>query len=153
QPIAHPGQGTMSAFDRPSQAVRCARAIVAELGRLGHEAKAAIHTGECEAAGDGLEGVAVRACAEICDLAGPSEVLASQTGSDLIAGSGIELRDRGERDGSPGRWHLYAVTGDEPTDARPAGSVDRRTAALTPGPRETMTRVDRAALALAKRAP
>ncbi len=155
RPIAHPGHGLLAAFDRPSRAVRCARAIAAELRHLGHESKAAIHAGECEAVGDGLAGITVQVCAEICVLAEPSEVLVSRTVCDLVAGSGIEFRDHGEHDleGTPGRWHLYAAIGDEPREARPTDSVDQRTAALTPGPRETMTQIDRAALALARHVP
>jgi pimeloyl-ACP methyl ester carboxylesterase len=155
RPIDNPGQGLLAAFDRPSHAVRCARAIVAELRHLGHDAKAGIHAGECEAVGGGLGGVTVHIGAEICALAEPFDVLVSRTVCDLVAGSGIEFRDRGGHDlkGIPGRWDLYAAIGDEPTDTRPAGSVDQRTAALTPGPRDTMTRIDRVALALAKHAP
>ena len=45
-------------------------------------------------------------------LAGPSEVLASQTVRDLTAGSGIAFEDAGEHElkGVPERWHLYRVT-------------------------------------------
>ncbi len=155
RPIDNPGRGLLAAFDGPSRAVRCARAIIAELGHLGYEARAGIHTGECNAVGEGLEGISAHVAAQICALAEPSEVLVSQTVCSLIAGSGIEFRDRGEHnlEGILGRFHLYAAIGDEPRDARPASSVDRRTAALTPGPRDTMTQVDRAALALAKHAP
>jgi hypothetical protein len=111
--------------------------------------------GECEAVGEGLKGVTVQIGAEICALAEPLDVLVSRTVCDLVAGSGIEFGDRGEHDleGIPGRWRLYAASGVAPADARPVGSVDQRTAALTPGPRDTMTRIDRVALALAKHAP
>jgi len=155
RPTDNPGHGLLAAFDRPSHAVRCARAIVAELRNLGHDVKAGIHAGKCEAVGGGLGGVAIHIGAEICALAEPFDVLVSQTVCDLVAGSGIEFRDRGGHDlkGIPGRWNLYAAIGDEPTDTRPAGSVDQRTAALTPGPRDTMTRIDRVALAFAKHAP
>ena len=82
-------------------------------------------------------------------------MLVSRTACDLVAGSGIEFHDRGGHslEGSPGEWQLYAVDDDQPADTRPADSVDQRTAALTPGPRDTMTQIDRAALALAKHAP
>jgi pimeloyl-ACP methyl ester carboxylesterase len=155
RPVGSPGESLLAAFDRPSHAVRCARAIVAELRRLGHDAKAGVHAGECEAVGESVGGVAVQVGAEICALAAPSEVLVSRTVCDLVAGSGIELGERGERDleGVPGRWRLYAASGVEPADARPVGSVDPHTAALTPGPRDTMTGIDRVALALAKHAP
>jgi hypothetical protein len=38
-------------------------------------------------------------------------VLVSQTVKDLVAGSGIELADRGlhELKGIPGEWRLYSV--------------------------------------------
>jgi class 3 adenylate cyclase len=47
-------------------------------------------------------------------LAGPSEVLASQTVRDLTAGSGIAFQDAGEHElkGVPDRWRLYAVVSD-----------------------------------------
>ena len=154
-PIRNPEQGLLAAFDGPSSAVRCARAISAELRGLGHEVKAGIHAGACEADGENLEGATVHIGAQICALAEPSEVLVSQTICDLVAGSGIEFRDRGEYslEGSPGEWQLYAVGDDQPTDTRPADSVDQRTAALTPGPRDAMKPIDRAALAVAKHAP
>jgi class 3 adenylate cyclase len=43
----------------------------------------------------------------------PGEVLVSQTVKDLVAGSGIELAERGthELKGVPGEWRLYAVAG------------------------------------------
>lgn len=155
RPIKNPGSGLLAAFDGPSRAVRCARTIADELRQRGHEIRVGLHAGECEAVGENLEGITVHIGTQICALAEPSEVLVSRTVCDLVAGSGIEFRDRGEHDleGIPGRWQLYAAAADKPTDTRPAGSVDQRTAALTPGPRDTMTRIDRAALALAKHAP
>jgi hypothetical protein len=44
-------------------------------------------------------------------LAGPSEVLVSQTVRDLVAGSGLTFVERGERElkGIPGTWRLFAV--------------------------------------------
>ena len=43
-------------------------------------------------------------------LAGPSEVLVSQTVRDLVAGSGLTFKSVGEqRMASPDRWHLYRV--------------------------------------------
>ena len=46
------------------------------------------------------------------DAARPGEVLVSGTVKDLIAGSGIELLERGvhELKGVPGEWHVYAAT-------------------------------------------
>jgi hypothetical protein len=38
-------------------------------------------------------------------------VFVSQTVKDLVAGTGLEFEDRGERDlkDLPGRWHLHAA--------------------------------------------
>jgi class 3 adenylate cyclase len=44
-------------------------------------------------------------------MARPGEVLVSRTVKDLVAGSGIELEDRGEHElkGIPGDWQLFSV--------------------------------------------
>jgi class 3 adenylate cyclase len=44
-------------------------------------------------------------------LAEPGEVLVSSTVKDLVAGSGIEFKERGEHDlrGVPGVWKLFSV--------------------------------------------
>ena len=105
--------------------------------------------------GEDLAGVAVNVGARIGALASPSEVLVSSTVRELVLGSGLEFAERGAHvlKGVPGEWRLYAVSGDGRTDARPVSEVDPETAALTPGPRETMRPRDRAMLAGARRAP
>jgi class 3 adenylate cyclase len=77
----------------------------------GLQIRAGIHTGECERDGEKLAGIAVHLGARIAALAEPGEVLVSSTVKDLVAGSGIEFRDRGEHElkGIPGSWHLFAV--------------------------------------------
>jgi class 3 adenylate cyclase len=149
------GDGFFASFDGPTRAVRCARSITEELREVGLEIRTGIHTGECEAIGEDLGGLAVHIGARIGAAAGPSEVLVSGTVCDLVVGSGIEFADRGthELKGIPGRWRLYAVEADRPRDTRAVKSVDHEAAALTPGPRETMRPIDRAAVALAKHAP
>jgi class 3 adenylate cyclase len=54
--------------------------------------------------------------ARVAALAGPGEVLVSQTVRDLVAGSGLEFEDRGAHElrGVPGEWRLYAVTAPPP---------------------------------------
>ena len=49
--------------------------------------------------------------ARVGALAGPSEVLVSQTVKDLTAGSGLIFEDAGEHElkGVPDRWRLYRV--------------------------------------------
>ena len=49
--------------------------------------------------------------ARVASLAGPSEVWASSTVKDLVAGSGLTFEDAGEHElkGVPDRWRLYRV--------------------------------------------
>ena len=49
--------------------------------------------------------------ARISALADAGEVLVSSTVKDIVVGSGIEFRDRGEHDlkGVPGEWRVYEV--------------------------------------------
>jgi len=89
------GDGFLAAFDGPARAIRCAQAVVAAVGALGLQVRAGVHTGECEVIGDKLAGLAVHVGARVAAQAGPGEVLVSSTVRDLIAGSGIELEDRG----------------------------------------------------------
>jgi class 3 adenylate cyclase len=105
------GDGFFAAFDGPARAIRCAQAIVEAVERLGIEIRAGIHTGECRTVDNKVGGLAVSIGARVSALAAPSEVLVSQTVRDLVAGSGLELADRGEHDlkGVPGSWRVYAV--------------------------------------------
>jgi class 3 adenylate cyclase len=78
---------------------------------LGLKIRAGLHTGECEAIGGKVGGIAVHTCARVAAKAAPGEVLVSRTVKDLVAGSGIEFVDRGtERlKGIPDEWQLFAV--------------------------------------------
>ena len=78
---------------------------------LGLEVRTGLHTGECRVVDDKIGGLAVAIGARVSALAEPSEVLVSQTVRDLVAGSGLELADRGEHElkGVPGAWRVYAV--------------------------------------------
>jgi class 3 adenylate cyclase len=70
-----------------------------------------MHTGECRTIDGKVGGLAVSIGARVTSLAGPSEILVSQTVRDLVAGSGLEFADRGEHElkGVPGGWRVYAV--------------------------------------------
>jgi class 3 adenylate cyclase len=106
------GDGFLATFDGPARAIRCARAIAAEMHDLGLELRAGLHTGECELMGEKVAGVAVHTGARVAAQARPGEVLVSSTVKDLVAGSGLEFEDRGMHvlKGVPGEWRLYAVT-------------------------------------------
>jgi class 3 adenylate cyclase len=105
------GDGFFASFDGPARAIRCARAITEGVRELGIEIRAGLHTGECERIDRKVGGIAVSIGARVAAEAGPGEVLVSSTVKDLVAGSGIEFRDRGvaELKGVPGEWRLFAV--------------------------------------------
>lgn len=105
------GDGFLAMFDGPQRAIRCAMAIRDALAALGISVRAGLHTGECEVRGDDIGGIAVHIGARVSALAGPNEVLVSNTLRDLVIGSGLEFDDRGthELKGVPGEWHLSAV--------------------------------------------
>ena len=105
------GDGFFAAFDGPARAIRCAQAIVAAVRPLGLQVRAGLHTGECRTIDGKIAGLAVSIGARVTGLAGPSEILVSQTVRDLTAGSGLDLADRGEHrlKGVPGAWRVYAV--------------------------------------------
>jgi class 3 adenylate cyclase len=105
------GDGFFASFDGPARAIRCARAITRSVRELGLEVRAGLHTGECEMLEGKVGGIAVHIGARVAAEAEPGEVLVSSTVKDLVAGSGIEFRDRGaaELKGIPGEWRLYSV--------------------------------------------
>jgi pimeloyl-ACP methyl ester carboxylesterase len=146
------GDGHLTTFDGPTQAIRCAEALRADAETLGIEIRAGIHTGECELLDADIGGIAVHIAARILGHAGAGEILVSRTVRDLVVGSGIGFDDRGkvELRGVPGTWQLLAV---DPRGAR-AGSVEAELASRpTPGPRTAMRRSDRAVEVIARRTP
>jgi class 3 adenylate cyclase len=83
---------------------------------LGVELRAGLHTGECEAIGEDVGGLAVHIGARVGALAAPREVLVSNTVKALVVGSGIDFADRGEHalKGVPGTWRLWAAGAERP---------------------------------------
>jgi class 3 adenylate cyclase len=106
------GDGFLVTFDGPARGVRCARTIADAMRALGIEIRAGLHTGEIALEGADVAGLGVVIGARVSALAGPSEVLVSQTVKDLVAGSGLTFEDAGEHvlKGIPDRWHLYRVS-------------------------------------------
>jgi pimeloyl-ACP methyl ester carboxylesterase len=105
------GDGFLATFDGPARGVRCAEAIAAAVKPHGIEIRAGLHTGEVTVEGEDISGLGVAIGARVGAMAGPSEVLVSQTVKDLVAGSGLSFDDAGEHSlkGVPDRWHLYRV--------------------------------------------
>lgn len=141
--VKHIGDGALSVFDGPAKAIRCAQALCDEASELGIELRAGVHTGECEAIGQDLAGLAVHIGARVGALARPGEVAVSSTVKELMVGSGMHFSDRGEHElkGVPGSWRVYAIG--EETTLR--SQLD--------GAAEHMRRSDRLTVALARHAP
>jgi pimeloyl-ACP methyl ester carboxylesterase len=108
RPTRTPGVAT---FDGPARAIRCALALLAEVGERDRQLRIAVHCGECQFVDDNVRGVAVSLVHQLAATAEPGEVLVSQTVRDLIVGSAIELEPRGPAsfDGVPGKWDVFAV--------------------------------------------
>jgi class 3 adenylate cyclase len=105
------GDGFFAAFDGPARAVRCAKSIAVAVRELGIDVRSGLHAGECELVDGKIGGIAVHTGARVAAHAGPGEVLVSSTVKDLVAGSGLEFKDRGAQElkGVPGEWRLYAA--------------------------------------------
>jgi class 3 adenylate cyclase len=109
--VKNTGDGTLAVFEGPARAIRCAQALHDALRNDDIELRSGLHTGEVEMRGDDVNGIAVVIAQRVQAAAEPNEVLVSRTIVDLVAGSGIDFRDRGEHDlkGLPGRWRLFAA--------------------------------------------
>lgn len=108
------GDGILALFDGTARAVRCAAAICRAAREDGIEVRAGVHSGEVERRTDDVRGVAVHAVARIAALAGPSEVLLSDSTAALLEGSALSFADAGEHElkGLGGRRRLFRFTGD-----------------------------------------
>ncbi len=105
------GDGFFASFDGPARAIRCACAITEAVSDLTLEVRSGLHTGECELVEGKVGGIAVHIGARVAAQAVPGEVLVSSTVKDLVAGSGIQFRERGvvPLKGVPGEWRLFSV--------------------------------------------
>jgi class 3 adenylate cyclase/predicted ATPase len=105
------GDGLLATFDGPARAIDCACAMRDAVRSLGIQIRVGIHTGEVELRDNDIGGIAVHIGARVAALARPSEILVSQTVTDLVAGSGISFDDRAPHvlKGVPGTWRLYSV--------------------------------------------
>ena len=137
------GDGTMSVFEGPSKAVRCAEEICRSAEDAGMAVRCGVHTGELERDGMNVTGMTVHIGARVSAVADPGQVLVSRTVHDLVVGSGLGFRSRGQHDlkGVPGSWELFAVT--------------RVTEQLDDGPMEESmeTPIDKVVMETIRRAP
>jgi class 3 adenylate cyclase/pimeloyl-ACP methyl ester carboxylesterase len=106
------GDGALTLFDSPAQAIGCAEAVRDGVRALGLQVRAGVHTGEMEhGPGGTVRGIAVHTGARVAALAGPGEIYVSRTIRDLVAGAPVRLESRGTHQlkGVPGSWEVFAV--------------------------------------------
>jgi class 3 adenylate cyclase len=105
------GDGFLATFDATGRALRCAADILAGAKDIGLDLRAGVHTGDVEVRRDDIAGLAVTIAKRVCDLAGPGQVLASETIRMNTVGAGVQFLDEGEHElkGVPGTWRLLAV--------------------------------------------
>jgi class 3 adenylate cyclase len=105
------GDDFFAVVGSPSVGVEVARAIRHEAAALGLDVHSGLHLGEVEQQANDFAGLAVHISARIQALAGPGEILVSQTMRDALIGSNISWTSRGHHHlkGVPGEWQLFAI--------------------------------------------
>jgi class 3 adenylate cyclase len=106
------GDGYLAIFDSPASAVTAAREIVDQVGTLGIEMRAGLHTAEITLKGEDIAGIGVHIASRVMDQARDGGVAVSSTVKDLTVGSAItyEPLTRTELKGVPGEWSLFEVS-------------------------------------------
>lgn len=105
------GDGLLATFGTPLAAAFCAARVSEASSRFGIEIRAGLHAGECERRGGRLGGLVFHVGARIAALAGPGQVLLSQTTVALLDGADLECRPYGRRElkGLAGRWDVWEL--------------------------------------------
>ena len=145
------GDGTMSVFDGPSKAVRCAEVVSQEAEDAGIAVRCGVHTGELERDGMNVTGMTVHIGHRVSSAADPGQVLVSRTVHDLVVGSGLTFRSCGEHSlkGVTGSWELFAVThAGEQEDGLPDESMQTSMDSVVLGTIRRAPRFTRAAVRL-----
>jgi class 3 adenylate cyclase len=119
------GDGFYVVFPSASSAIRCAMAILEEAAQSAAAGGPlpvgiGIHAGETEDSAEGFVGSAVNIAARVCALAGPGELLVTETVRSLVRTSmPLDIEPRGRR-------HLKGIRESIPLFAvRPTGAAPR----------------------------
>jgi hypothetical protein len=107
------GDGVLAVFDGPTRGIEYSRAFAEAAHDLGLRIRAGVHTGEVERRGHDLAGIGVHVGARVAALAGPDQVLVTNTVRELAFGSPASFTDHGDHElrGVSGTWHLYELDG------------------------------------------
>ncbi len=103
-----PGDGFFATFEKPSNAVRCARDIRQDVLRLGLSSRTGLHRGECEMRGEKVSGLSVHVASRVVGVAEPGEILLTdavrEAIPDAVLGRGAHVLK-----GVDGTWPLYRI--------------------------------------------
>jgi class 3 adenylate cyclase len=105
------GDGFLSTFTTPTDAVRCARRLHTEMERVGLRLRIGLHCGEVEVRGENIAGIGVHLAARAQAQAQPGETLVTSTVREALIGSEFVFASRGahELKGFPDPWELFGV--------------------------------------------
>lgn len=105
------GDGHLATFDVPMRGVDAAKQILFEVGQLGVELRAGLHTGEITVTGDNIAGIGVHIASRVMDRAPDGKIAVSSTVKDLTVGSPVTYDKLGtfQLKGVPGEWDIYEV--------------------------------------------
>jgi class 3 adenylate cyclase len=111
--VATTGDGFLAVFDGATRAARCGAAMVRAARQLGVRIRVGMHSGEVEFIAGNARGVAVHTAARVLSVAGPDEVVVSETTHGLLEGSGLAFEDAGRHTlkGLSGERQMYRLTG------------------------------------------
>jgi class 3 adenylate cyclase/streptogramin lyase len=134
----HAGDGFFLTFPQPDRAIRFAAELADDVRDLGIEIRTGVHTGQTESQEGKTQGIAVVIGARVMSLAGPGEILVTNTTKELVTGSdfGFEDFSAHQLKGVPGTWQVFAVTsidGEERSRPLPADEAARRLDDIRPG--------------------
>jgi len=109
--ITTTGDGFLAMFDGTERAVACADSIGRIAQKDGIQIRAGVHSGEVERHVDDVRGIAVHVVTRIASLAGPGEVLISDSTFALLEGSSLTFSDAGKHElkGLQGMRNLYRL--------------------------------------------
>lgn len=119
------GDGVLATFDTPVEALSFAMDVRARAKDLGLEIRVGVHTGECEARGADIGGMAVHIASRVAAVARPSEVVVSSTVKDLATGAPIVFtaRPSPKLKGVSDQWALFTADAEAARSRRAAKTL------------------------------
>jgi class 3 adenylate cyclase len=110
--VKQTGDGYLLTFTSPGAAISAVFSMRRAAHVFGLSQRFGIHMGEIETRADGdVAGITVHTASRIADRASGDEILVSRVINDLLAGTGLELVDRGSHElkGLPAPVQVFAV--------------------------------------------